>query len=107
MKANLRGLGGIKHFFIAHGEKLGIFVVALCTIAMLYNAMGRQGLPLNRQAGELKKQISEAETSMASFTWEKMKADFPTDIREWKPLQQKGASTVDTKAYEGKYANIP
>ena len=29
MKANLRGLGGIKHFFVMHGEKLGMGLVAL------------------------------------------------------------------------------
>ncbi len=30
MKANLGGLGGIKQFFVAHGEKVGIVLVGLC-----------------------------------------------------------------------------
>ncbi len=99
MKANLKGVGGIKHLFIAHGEKLGIAVVGICALLMIYGAMGRDKLPPEKAASQLNQRITLARQSMDSFDWPKMKAEFPESIREPKPLEQKGDSTVDPKFY--------
>jgi hypothetical protein len=106
MKAKLGGLGGIKHFFVAHGEKLGIAVVAIIALGMIYKAMGREGLPAEKAASKLNEQITQARQSIEECSWEKMKAEFPTDIRELKPIQQTGASTVKPPDYVGEHYNI-
>ncbi len=107
MKANLRGLGGIKHFFVAHGEKLGIVVVGLCALWMIYGAIGRESLPPEKEAGKLSQEITLARQNIDSFTWDKIKTEFPDDVRLHKPLAQTGAATIDPVAYKGEHPNIP
>lgn len=106
MKANLRGLGGIKHFFIAHGEKLVIALVAIVAGMMIVGAMGRDSLPPEREASKLNQEITLARQNMNDFTWDRMKAEFSTDVREWKPLDQKGATNIDSESYFGEHRNI-
>ena len=36
MKANLGGLGGIKQFFVAHGEKVGVVLVGSAPVDDLW-----------------------------------------------------------------------
>jgi hypothetical protein len=107
MKANLKGLGGIKHLFIAHGEKLGIAIVAVCAVMMIYSALGRDKLPAENGAGPLNEKITLAKQSIGGFTWDKVKVEFPGSIRQYKPLEQNGDSTVDPTFYRTDHWNIP
>jgi hypothetical protein len=106
MKANLKGLGGIKHLLVAHGEKLGIVVVASCALWMIYGALGRDSLPPEKEASKLSDRITLARQNMDNFTWEKMVSEFPENVRTVVPLSQTGGVTVDPGAYVGKYKNI-
>lgn len=99
MKANLKGLGGIKQFFVAHGEKLGIVLVAICTLMMIYGALGRESLPSEKEASQLNQKITLARQNMDGFTWEKVVADFPENFRTYKPLAQIGNRKVEVDPY--------
>ncbi|MEX2092783.1 MAG: hypothetical protein WD971_08910 [Pirellulales bacterium] len=99
MKANLKGLGGIKHFFIAHGEKLGIVVVGICAAMMIVGALGRDKLPPEKAATQLNQRITLARQSIDGFTWDRMEKEFPGDIRKAEPLEQKGDNVVDAASY--------
>lgn len=107
MKANLRGLGGIKHFFVMHGEKLGIVLVALGALYLIYGALGRESLPPEKEASKLNERITLARSSMDSFTWPKFKEVAPEDVREVVPLAQTDKHEVDPDKYRTKTANIP
>jgi hypothetical protein len=106
MKANLKGLGGIKHLLLAHGEKLGILVVAICAAMLIYQSLLRDRLPADKQADRLNQRITLARQDMDNYTWPKMKTEHPEDIREFKPLEQKADLTVDQTAYVGPHSHI-
>ena len=99
MKANLRGLGGIKHFILAHGEKLGIVIIGAVAAMMIYNSLLREKLPAEKQADKLKQQVTLATQTMGSFTWDKMKEQFPEEVRVVVPLDHKGSGAVDPELY--------
>ncbi|MGD9634213.1 MAG: hypothetical protein AB7G28_23605 [Pirellulales bacterium] len=107
MKANLRGLGGIKHFFVMHGEKLGVVLVALGALYLMYGAMGRESLPPEKAATKLNEQITLARGSMQGFTWPKYKEAAPENVRTVVPLAKTDKHEVDPDAYRTKTANIP
>lgn len=100
MKANLRGLGGIKHFFVMHGEKLGVAVVALGALYMIYGAMGRESLPPEKEAVKLNQVIASARSNIESFNWPKFKEAAPENIRTVVPLAQTGKHEVDVTDYQ-------
>ena len=50
MKANLKGLGGIKGLFLMHGEKIAIAVVGLLVLWFIYSSMSLPRLEDNKQA---------------------------------------------------------
>jgi hypothetical protein len=103
MKANLKGLGGIKHLLLAHGEKLGILVVGICAATMIYHSLLRDRLPADKQADRLNQQITLAKQDMSGYTWDKIKAEHPKQVRLSKPLEQKADISVDQTAYVGPY----
>lgn len=107
MKANLRGLGGIKHFFVMHGEKLGVVLVALGALYLIYRALGLESLPPERAASKLNEQITLARSSMDSFTWSKYREAAPENFRTVVPLAQKGKREIDADDYRTETANIP
>jgi hypothetical protein len=90
MKINLSGLGGISNLLLKHGEKLGIVIVGICALMMVYKSLTREKLPPDKQASRLGEQITQARQSIEGFNWDRMKAEFPGDIRQAKPLEQKG-----------------
>ena len=100
MKANLKGLGGIKGLLLAHGEKLGIAVVGACAAMLVYYSLLRDHLPDNRQATDLQNEISLAKSEVESFDWPKAVTNFPGEVRIAKPLEQKGDSLVQAEAYQ-------
>jgi hypothetical protein len=106
MKANLKGLGGIKHLLLAHGEKLGIVVVGICAAMMVYHSLFRDRLPADKQADRLNQRITLARQDMSGYTWDKIKAEHPKEVRLYKPLEQKSDLTVDSGVYVGPYSKI-
>ena len=66
MKANLRGLGGIKHFILAHGEKLGIVIIGAVAAMMIYNSLLAREAAGRKQADKLKQQVTMARKRSAA-----------------------------------------
>jgi len=101
MKANLKGLGGMKHLLLAHGEKLGIVVVGICAAMLVYHSLLRDRLPADKQADRLNQQITLARQDMNDYSWEKIKAEHPGKVRLFKPLEQKADLSIDSEFYVG------
>ncbi len=100
MKANLKGLGGIKHLLLGHGEKIVILIVGIVAMMMMMKALQRDKLPAEKQANKLNEQITLARQRMNDFSWNKMKQEFPAEIRLPKPLEQKADNRVPPSAYQ-------
>ena len=106
MKANMKGLGGIKHLFLAHGEKVGIVIVGAIALMMIFKSMSREKLPDDKGADDLQQKITMARQSMSDMTWERAKTEKATDVRIVQPLEQKGGQ-VSKDAYRSPTSNIP
>ncbi len=106
MKANLKGLGGIKHLLLAHGEKLGILIVGICAAMMVYHSLFRDRLPADKQADRLNQQITLALQDMSGYTWDRIKSEHPDQVRLFKPLEQKTDLSVDRTAYVGPHSQF-
>src|SRR5262245_29875017 len=99
MKANLKGLGGIKGLFLLHGEKLVIAAVGICALLFIYRSLQLERLDDRYQADKLRAQISQTEAVVSEFTWEKALAENPGEIRLAKELGKDAAPEVDPKQY--------
>jgi hypothetical protein len=69
MKANLKGLGGIKGLFLMHGEKVAIAVVGLLVLWFIYSSMSLPRLEDNRQAADLQSEIQLTNSAVADAKW--------------------------------------
>ena len=99
MKANLKGLGGIKGLFLLHGEKLLIGAVGICTLLIVYYSLQLDRLDSKYQADNLRAQISQTEGVVRDFSWEKALADNPAEVRVAKELGKGAAPEVDPDKY--------
>jgi hypothetical protein len=107
MKAKLGGLGGIKQFFIMHGEKLGVGLIALVALWFIYGALGRESLPADKAASKLNERITLARQNMDGFTWSKYKESAPEQVRTVVPLSQTGSREITAEKYLGPNPKIP
>jgi hypothetical protein len=96
MKANLKGLGGIKGMALAHGEKLGMAIVALLSLFLIYKALQQPSLDANRQPNELERLITEAKSSVEKADFATASTDF---VRRYHPISKAPESTIPEKAY--------
>jgi len=66
--------GGAKQFFIEHGEKVGLGVVAACLLLMIWSAFGRERLPENRSPDNLQTKAASRETEIKNSELPKIAA---------------------------------
>lgn len=99
MKANLKGLGGIKGVFLLHGEKLAIAAVGICALMIVWYSLQLDHLEDKYQADKLRAQISQTEGVVRDFSWEKAMAEHPAEVRVAKELGKGAAPEVDPKQY--------
>jgi hypothetical protein len=96
MKASSKSPGGIKGMFLAHGEKLGMVLVAVAALFLVYKALQQQSLDASHQPNELERLVTEAKGTVE-------KADFasapPENIRTYKEIAKVGEGTIPEKAY--------
>jgi hypothetical protein len=69
MKANLKGLGGIKGLLLLHGEKVAIAVVGLLALWFIYSSMSLPRLEDNRQAANLQNEIQLTRNAVDESKW--------------------------------------
>ena len=69
MKANLKGLQGLKGGVIKHCEKLGFVLIGVCALFFVYYSIGREHLPADNQPEELHNLVRQARTNVEKFRW--------------------------------------
>ena len=107
MKAKLSGLGGMKMWLLAHGEKAAIAVVGVLALLLVYKSfIGREVLPPNLQADQLRQQIELARSDVMNFKWDRAIAEHPAEVRQVQPLAETGDRMVDVDAYRSRSSRI-
>src|SRR5687767_8236234 len=69
MKANLKGLGGIKGLLLLHGEKVAIAVVGLLVLWFIYSSISLPRLDDTRQADKLREEIQLTNNAVTEAKW--------------------------------------
>lgn len=99
MKANLKGLGGIKGLLLKHGEKVGIAVIALVAAYIVYSSLSLQPLSADYEASDLGAKISNTTSTVNARTWADALRDNKEVIRVPKPLAKR-EFTVPVEPYK-------
>jgi hypothetical protein len=77
MKANLKGLGGIKGLLLLHGEKVAMATVGLLALWFIYSSLRLPRLEEERQATKLTSEASQTTEAVNRSEW----PNDPTDPR--------------------------
>lgn len=81
MKANLKGLGGIKGLFLLHGEKIAIAVVGLLVLWFIYSSISLPRLDDTRQADKLRNEIQLTNNAVTEAKWPDKTDPNATEVR--------------------------
>jgi hypothetical protein len=101
MKANLKGLGGLKGLVLLHGEKLAMGLVALVALYFIYSSLNLPKLDDTRQADDLQREITQTRSAVEQSQWPATPNDPGFDVvKEFQPVAQNEDFTVNPKAYE-------
>ncbi|MCA9241743.1 MAG: hypothetical protein KDA37_16150, partial [Planctomycetales bacterium] len=89
MKPNVKSAGALKTFFLNHGEKLGMLLMAGMAGWVLYSALSPEGE--SRQPTELGTRVSSSRSSMDSFSVEQaLNTESPDEgikqADDWQPM---------------------
>ncbi|HEY2415502.1 MAG TPA: hypothetical protein VGI40_24885 [Pirellulaceae bacterium] len=96
MKASLNGLGGIKGIALAHGEKLGMAIVACLALFLIYKALQLPSLDSSHQPNELDGLVSKAKAAVEAADFASAPAD---QVRYYKASAKVAETTIPEKAY--------
>ena len=109
MKANLKGLSGIKGLLLMHGEKAGIAVVGLLALSFVYSSLSAPRLQPQYQASKLEEQINQTNATVRDSRWPEPDSEEADNVRiAPKEVAQKADLTVDAKHYDiGGYGFTP
>jgi hypothetical protein len=101
MKANLKGLGGLKGLVLLHGEKLAMGLVALVALYFIYSSLNLPTLDDTRQADDLQREITQTRSAVEQSQWPANPNDPGFSVvKEFQPVTQNDEFTVDSEAYE-------
>jgi hypothetical protein len=91
MKANLKGLGGIKGMLLLHGEKAAMAAVGLLALWFIYSSLRLPRLEESRQAAKLSSEASQTTEAVNRSEWPNDPADpRRAEIREALNVEKKG-----------------
>jgi len=99
MKANLKGLSGIKGLVLRHGEKVVIAVMGLVAVWFMYSSMQLPRLNPEFQADKLQGKISQTNTAIDNSAWPEEGTEEEKDVRIYKPIAKAADDNVDEKKY--------
>jgi hypothetical protein len=85
MKANLKGLGGIKGLLLLHGEKVAMTIVGLLVLWFIYSSLQLPSLEDNRQATNLQAEIQQTNAAVTQSEWPQPGTPQAAEIRVVKP----------------------
>jgi hypothetical protein len=99
MKANLKGLGGIKGLLLLHGEKIAMALVALLALWFIYSSLSLPEMAPG-QATNLQQQITQTNSKVEQSQWPES-PDSPgwEDVRRAEPMVKEGGINVDPDHY--------
>ncbi len=70
MQTKLKGGNAFVRLLLAHGEKIGMAGIAVCTAMLLWSAIGRERLGDDQDPEDLQQLITRADTHIKGFRWE-------------------------------------
>ena len=71
MKTNLKSGNAIVRLLLAHGEKIGILTILICTGLVVWSALGRERL--EREPSQLDTLATEARQKIVQATWQQLR----------------------------------
>jgi len=98
MKANLKGLGGIKGMLLLHGEKIVIVLVGLAALWFVYSSLQLPELESNRQAADLQNEITQTNNAIQQSAWPEPGSEEAAEVRIFEPVAKR-ATAVEPDAY--------
>jgi hypothetical protein len=105
MAGKLKGQGKLKGFFLLHGEKLGIAVVALAALWLVYKTTSLPRLEEKFQAAKLQSKISETNNIVQNATWPDPGSEKAANVRPYTPIGEKADQTISSDVYVNKGAD--
>jgi hypothetical protein len=100
MAGKLKGAGGIKGFFLLHGEKLAIGIVGFLALFLIYKTTSLPHLEDKYQANKLRDEISQTSSAVQQATWPEPTSEQASEVRVFKPLTQKADAAVPADPYK-------
>jgi hypothetical protein len=101
MKANLKGLSGIKGLLLLHGEKLAMGLVVLVALYFIYSSLQLPSLDDTRQADDLQREITQTRSAVEQSQWPANSGDPGSDVvKIFEPVAQSDDFSVKHKDYE-------
>ena len=101
MKANHKGLGGIKGLLLLHGEKIAIALVGLVALWFVYSSLRVPGLEPNRQATNLQNEITQTNNIVRESQWPEPGSEQAAEVRVFEPVAKR-AMAVNPPDYRVK-----
>jgi hypothetical protein len=100
MAGKLKGAGGIKGFFLLHGEKLAIGIVGLLALFLIYKTTSLPHLEDKYQANKLRDEISQTSSAVQQAAWPEPTSEQASEVRVFKPLTQTADAPVPPDQYK-------
>ncbi|MEX2307346.1 MAG: hypothetical protein WD738_07125 [Pirellulales bacterium] len=99
MKANLKGMGGIKGLLLMHGEKAGIAVVGLLALGFVYSSLNLPRLDDSRQASHLEQEINQTKSTVDQSKWPSPDSELAPNVRFAKEIAKSADPIVEPEPY--------
>jgi hypothetical protein len=102
MKANLKGLRGIKGLLLMHGEKIGIVLVGLLALYFVYGSLSLPRLKDEHQATNLQTQITQTNNAVQQTEWPDPDSEHSDNVRHFreKDIAKTADPTVNAESYQ-------
>lgn len=89
----------MKHFFLAHGEKIGMGIIALLAGLVIYMSMGLEKLPPDKSPQALNGVTQQVTQKVTDSSWEEALQNVPEEIKLYTPLAAGAQQTITPATY--------
>jgi hypothetical protein len=99
MATNLKGKSPFVSMLLLHGEKIAIGIVAVVALWFIYRSFNLPRLGSDFQADRLQNEISQTNTAINGFTWDRAVSEDSDKVKKAKTITAKGEMSVPIDAY--------
>jgi hypothetical protein len=99
MKAKLKGKGGIKGFFLLHGEKIAILLFGGLALFFIWKSLSLPRLDDDYQADKLQSAVTATNTAVTQSRWPDADSPNLADVREFKPIAKSLGAPIKKEDY--------